>query len=224
MKRIEFITSIQREMNYWLFLPDTYNQSLPLIVYLHGAGERGKNIEHLTRHAVPKLLTEGMEIQAAVLCPQCPSDCVWDNLPHQLKDLIDEIVGKYAIDTNRITVTGSSMGGFGTWMLGMTYPNFFAAIAPVAGGGMEWRASNLLQMPIRAYHGKRDEIVAWLHTEIMVQRIKQLGGNVESIYFDNLSHNDGIEYAYSETDLLNWLLLQRKEKRFEVKEFLWEMF
>ena len=72
MKKIEFSTTIEREMNYWLFLPNAYSQPLPLIVFLHGAGERGKNIQNIARHAVPKLLTEGMEIQAAVLCPQCP--------------------------------------------------------------------------------------------------------------------------------------------------------
>ena len=137
MQREEFLTQTDRGMNYWLFLPNNDKDNLPLIIYLHGAGERGRNIEHLARHGLAKLLAEVMEIDSAVLVPQCPADCVWDNLPHQLKALIDEVVDKYKIDAHRITVTGSSMGGFGTWMLGMTYPNFFARLAPVSGGGME---------------------------------------------------------------------------------------
>lgn len=224
MKRIEFLTNVDRGMNYWLFLPNEYKENLPLIVYLHGAGERGKNIQNIARHAVPKLLIEGMEMEAVVLCPQCPADCVWDNLPHQVKDLIDEIAERHKVDRERITATGSSMGGFGTWMLGLTYPNFFAAIAPVAGGGMEWRSSNLIETPIRAYHGKQDTAVSWLRTEMMVKTVNALGGKAESVYFENLDHNDGIEYAYRETDLLKWLLLQKKSNRTTVKEFLSEMF
>ena len=166
MLKIEFLTQENRGMNYWFFLPNNYKENLPLMVYLHGAGERGKKIEHLSRHGLAKLLTEGKEIDAAVLIPQCPADCVWDNLPHSLKTLIDEVVDKYKIDVKRITVTGSSMGGFGTWMLGMTYPNFFAGLAPVAGGGMEWRAQNLSTTPVRAYHGKEDKTVECIRSQM----------------------------------------------------------
>lgn len=224
MQREVFLTQTEREMNYWLFLPNDYQENLPLIIYLHGAGERGKNIEHLARHGLAKLLMEKIEIDAVVLIPQCPADCVWDNLPHELKMLIDEVVDKYKIDGNRITVTGSSMGGFGTWMLGMTYPNFFAGLAPVAGGGMEWRSSNLTGMPIRAYHGKRDELVDWKRTEMMVRAVNRSGGKAETVFFEELDHNGGIDFAYRHTNLIYWLLEQKKENRKIVSEFCSDLF
>jgi len=224
MRKIEFLTQENRGMNYWLFLPNNDKKNLPLIVYLHGAGERGRNVEHLARHGLAKLLTEGKEIDAAVLVPQCPADCVWDNLPHSLKTLIDEVVDKYKIDVKRITVTGSSMGGFGTWMLGMTYPNFFAGLAPVAGGGMEWRSHNLIHTPIRAYHGKEDKVVACIRSEMMVQAVNNNGGTAEAVYFENLGHNDGIDFAYRHTDLLKWLLAQKRQKKDEICEVCFHLF
>ena len=99
MRQKDFLTPEPRKMNYRVFYPSNYKAKLPLIVYLHGAGERGKNLEHITRHGLARLLDEGMEIEAVVLCPQCPADCVWDNLPHQVKDLIDKI--RYLIELSK---------------------------------------------------------------------------------------------------------------------------
>ena len=224
MKREEFLMKEDREMNYLIFVPKEYKENLPLIVYLHGAGERGKKIEHLSRHGLVKILTEGREIDAVVLAPQCPADCVWDNLPHQLKTLIDEVVSRYKIDTKRITLTGSSMGGFGTWMLGMTYPNFFAGLAPVAGGGMEWRASNLAQTPICAYHGEKDMTVEYIRSEMMVRAVNKNGGNAKLVPLDNLGHNDGIDFAYRSTDIVQWLLEQARKDKGTVVEAYSEWF
>ena len=218
MQKIEVLKSESREMNYWLFLPENMREGLPLITYLHGAGERGKKLDHVARHGLAKLLVEGLELDAIVLCPQCPADCVWDNLPHEVKALIDEVAKRYAVDENRITVTGSSMGGFGTWMLGMTYPDFFAGLAPVAGGSMEWRACNLVTTPVRAYHGKDDSLVLCLRTELMVDALTRCGGKVEAVYLDGLGHGDGIDYAYRNTDLVDWLLAQERGEREPVAE------
>lgn len=224
MRRDEFLTQTDGKMNYWIFSPDNNKENLPLIIYLHGAGERGRNIEHLARHGLAKLLMEGMEIDAVVLVPQCPADCVWDNLPHQLKTLIDEVINRYKVDANRVTVTGSSMGGFGTWMLGMTYPNFFAGLAPVAGGGMEWRAQNLSTTPVRAYHGKDDKTVECIRSEMMVRAVNNNGGKAEVMCFEKLGHNDGIDFAYRHTDLVKWLLAQERTSKSEVVEFCSNLF
>ncbi|MBO7344821.1 MAG: phospholipase, partial [Clostridia bacterium] len=133
-------TKVLKTENYplqsLLFTPAEKVQNPPLIVYLHGAGERGENIEHLYRHGMPKLIKSGKEIPAIVLCPQCPAQFVWNNIVERLKNLIDLIVEEYQISKDRIAITGSSMGGFGTWEMGLTYANYFSAIAPVAGGGL----------------------------------------------------------------------------------------
>ena len=130
-------------LNNIVYIPENGNASeLPLLIYLHGAGERGNNLDHLSRHAIPRLIENGREYNAVVLCPQCPANAVWDNVVERLKNTIDSAVSEYGIKRDRIVLTGSSMGGFGAVMTGMTYRNCFAGIAAVSGGGMSWRSSN----------------------------------------------------------------------------------
>lgn len=210
-------------MNYKVFYPDTYRE-LPLIVYLHGAGERGKDISHLYRHGIPKLMKEGTEIPAIVLAPQCPEWCVWDNVVDKVKAIIDCVVEEFGVSSDRICITGSSMGGFGTWMMGLTYPSFFAGIAPIAGGGMSWRTSKLSTTPVLAAHGVIDDVVPITYSRLMVDGVNQNGGNAELIELENYGHNDGIDYAYRNTKVIEWLLKQRRTDFAYVPEVCEEMF
>ena len=210
-------------MNYQVFYPDNY-EDLPLLVYLHGAGERGKKVDNLNRHAVPMMITNGEEIPAVVLCPQCPEQVVWNNIPDKVKAIIDSVAVEYGIKRDRICITGSSMGGFGTWMMGKTYPNFFSAIGPVAGGGMSWRAKKLVNTPVMAVHGTADTVVPPIYSELMVNAINKNGGNAELILLDGAGHNDGVNNAYLKTDLISWLLKQRRENFDRVVEPCEEMF
>ncbi|MBQ0009773.1 MAG: hypothetical protein KBS76_01555, partial [Ruminococcus sp.] len=85
MKKEIFMPSVECRMAYVVYTPDTAEDGLPLILYLHGAGERGTVIEHLDRHGLPKMLAAGWQISAIVLCPQCPTDAVWDNIVFETK-------------------------------------------------------------------------------------------------------------------------------------------
>lgn len=196
-------------MNYGVFYPENY-KDLPLLIYLHGAGERGLEYDHLYRHGVPRLINEGREIPAVVLCPQCPADRVWDNVVTELKEIIDTVAEQFSIKPDRICLTGSSMGGFGSWMTALTFRNFFSAVAPVAGGGMAWRGEALKTTPVRAYHGDLDEPVPLVYSELMVNSVNEKGGSAELIVLKGFGHNDGIYHAYFETDLLDWLLSKRR--------------
>lgn len=210
-------------MNYAIYYPD-HTEDLPLMIFLHGAGERGLNYDHVNRHAIPMLLQQGREYNAVILCPQCPADSVWDNRVKDLKAIIDKTVDQFNIKPDRICITGGSMGGFGSWMMGLTYPSFFSAIAPVAGGGMSWRTSNLRTTAVKAYHGVQDTVVPIIYSELMVDGVNRSGGKAELIRLEGFAHNDGINYAYSDTDLINWILAQRKDFFEEVPECLSEMF
>ncbi len=196
-------------MNYGVFYPDEYKE-LPLLVYLHGAGERGDIFEHLYRHAIPKLINDGREIPAVVLCPQCPRWAVWDNVVDRVKGIIDKVAEEFGIKEDRVAITGSSMGGYGTWSMGLTYPNFFSAIGPVAGGGMAWRTPRLKTTPVYAFHGECDGDVLPVYSQLMVDGVNKNGGCAKLVLLENLGHNDGINYAYRETDLIEWLLEQRR--------------
>ena len=197
-------------MNYGVAYPNDY-KDFPLLVYLHGAGERGKNFEHIYRHGIPKLIKEGRTFNAVILFPQCPGAFIWNNMVKELKSLIDQVAEEYGILKDRIVLTGSSMGGYGTWEMAMCYPEIFAAIAPVAGGGVVWRTSKLKNIPVLAYHGEKDMVVPISQSKIMVDFTKQNGGNAELNVLVDYEHNDGIDYAYRETNLIERLISYRKQ-------------
>lgn len=209
MKIKTYITNDESRMNYGVAYIDDY-KSLPLLIYLHGAGERGRNFDHIYRHGIPKLIKQGLDINAVVLFPQCPAGFIWNNMVKELKTIIDSVVEEYGIQKDRIVLTGSSMGGYGTWEMAMCYPEMFAAIAPVAGGGVVWRTGKLIKTPVLAYHGEKDSTVPVSQSEIMVNSTVSHGGVAELHIIKGKEHNDGIDYAYRETDLIQRLLLYRK--------------
>ncbi len=220
MKKIE-VTKTGDCLGYQLYLPEQFTKELPLLIYLHGAGERGEcteQLEHLERHGVPCMIREGREIPAIVLCPQCPEMFVWNNVVREVKSLIDRIVREYHVLKDRILLTGSSMGGYGTWEMGITYPNFFAAIAPVAGGGMQWRAQKLITTPVLAYHGEMDDVVEAVNSEMMVKQVQKFSGNAELHILPGLGHNEGIYDAYKNQKLIDWILVQRRTNFDPVEE------
>lgn len=196
-------------LNYILTAPNDIKEGekLPLIVFLHGAGERGDDIEKLKVYCIPKLFTANEEhagVRAYTLSPQCPSwPFTWYDFKNEVMALIDEVIANNQIDPKKVSLCGISMGGFGTWELAMTYPERFAKIAPLCSGGMSWRAW-MIKMPVRVYHGKRDDVVPFAYSELMVNAVKASGGNVEFIAFDDLSHNCW-DRAFEETDLIKWL-------------------
>ena len=207
-------------MNYLVFHPDDYTD-LPLVVYLHGAGERGENTEHIFRLGLPRLLKAGREYPAVILCPQCPRHVIWNNIVEEVKALIDRIAAEYGIGKDRILITGSSMGGYGTWEMAACFPTLFAGAAPVAGGGVPWRAGRMRSLPIKAYHGTADNIVKPIQSQQMVEC---LPGNAQLILMEGLDHGGGIDHAYEHTDLMDWLLAQRRTDFTYVPEICEEWF
>lgn len=212
-------------LGHMLYIPENISVELPLLVYLHGAGERGDKLEHVERHGVPYLIkNENVEIPAVVLCPQCPAQFVWNNIVTDVKLLIDKVTENYRIKKDRICITGSSMGGYGTWEMGITYPNFFSAIAPVCGGGMQWRSEKLVKTPIKAYHGNKDDVVELVNSELMLKNIIVKGGAPELVVLDGFGHNDGIYEAYKNRNLIDWILEQRRTDFALVKEVCGDLF
>lgn len=197
------------ELNYILTSPDDVKEGekLPLIVFLHGAGERGDDINRVQVYCVPKLFVSNpchKGIRAYTLSPQCPHNTTWIDYKKELMALIDSVIENNCIDKDKVSLCGISMGGFGTWEMAMTYSDRFYKIAPLCGGGMNWRAW-ALKMPIRVYHGKLDDVVPICQSEAMVNSVKIQGGNVEFTIYDDLSHNCW-DRAFEETDLIEWLV------------------
>lgn len=193
-------------IKYLLYLPDNYETSetdWPMILFLHGAGERGANLKKVKLHGPPKRIEEGKKIPFIIVAPQCPSNQRWS--VSNLDKLLGVITENYRVDENRIYLTGLSMGGYGTWDLAMEYPNRFAAIAPICGAGDTSRAHVLKDMPIWVFHGAKDDIVPLQKSQDMVDALKTVGSDVKFTIYRTAGH-DSWTRTYKSSALYKWFL------------------
>lgn len=196
--------------NKWIFpfveySPTSKSGRLPLIIQLHGAGERGNGKEDLSLvdiHGFSKIIKDE-ELPCIFAMPQCPPESFWAAKVESIVTFINQLVKEYDIDTDRIYLTGLSMGGYGTWFTAMAHPELFAKIAPVCGGGMAWNAS-VLTMPIWAFHGACDTVVSPSQSDEMVAALKAVSADIKYSRVDGVGH-EVWNIAYTEP-LLRWLL------------------
>jgi predicted peptidase len=208
------------EVNYLLYLPRDYGkdpqQKWPLILFLHGSGERGNDLELLKKQPLPKTLDQQGDFPFIVVSPQLPLAMGnWSDLIDPLKVLVDQIQGTYPVDTRRVYLTGLSMGGFGVWGLALRYPRRFAAIVPIA-GGYRYQSSAipenicvLKDLPVWVFHGARDTNVVPSQSEDMVEALKACGGNVRFTLYPDADHSVSWTRAYADPELYKWLLEQK---------------
>jgi len=204
--------SIKVSLKYLLYLPKNYaaQPAWPLLLYLHGAGERGDNLEAVKKHGPPKLIAAGQEFPMIVAAPQCPAGRWWQ--PMELTALLDEIVERYKVDQERSYVTGLSMGGFGTWALAAFAPDRFAAIAPICGGGEPLWARSLAHLPTWIFHGAKDSVVPLVRSEQMREAMKKQGADVRLTVYPEAGH-DSWTASYANPELYAWLLQQRRKSK-----------
>jgi predicted peptidase len=192
-----------------LFLPKDYEadaaRQWPLILFLHGAGERGSDLNKVRRHGLPTVTDRQPDFPFIVISPQCPAGTYWPYLVDDLNDLLDRTLKQYRVDPQRIYLTGMSMGGYGTFYLSMAYPERFAALAPICGGGDPSRASRIKHLPIWVFHGARDNIVPIEESEIMVSALRKTGANVQFTVYPNANHDSWTE-TYNNPELYEWFL------------------
>jgi len=204
-------------VNYLLYLPESYPKSRkrwPLMLFLHGLGECGNDLEQLKVYGPPKLIAqEGRQFPFIIVSPQCPEKGWWasDLQIAALSALLDDIVARYRVDVDRIYVTGLSMGGFGTWRLAVDYPRRFAAIAPICGSGDPAKAERIKHLPVWVFHGAKDGTVPLRASEAMVAALKKAGGNVRFTVYPDAGHDSWTE-TYNNPELYEWLLKQKRAK------------
>jgi predicted peptidase len=202
------------DVPFLCYLPKDYADSddkVPLLLFLHGRGESNGPLSRVASWGPPKYLAAGEQLPYVVLSPQCPKADWWSNDSQQqlLTALLDHAERAWRIDAQRISVTGLSMGGFGTWRLCADHPERFAAAVPICGAGKPEWAAKLKALPIWAWHGTDDRAVPFAKSVEMVEAIRQAGG--EHVRFTSLEHvgHNSWEAAYRSPDLWNWLGKQR---------------
>jgi predicted peptidase len=217
-QRVTFQREIVQTLKipYLLFLPQAHDQSSsrkwPLMLFLHGAGERGTNLDQVARHGPPRIVERQPDFPFIVVSPQCSPGQWWQNEP--LLALLDHIQDQHPVDPSRIYLTGLSMGGFGTWNLGLAYPERFAAIAPICGGGDPLlvllqdpsKREAVQTLPIWAFHGARDPVVRLEESERMVKALRQVGSKrVQWTVYPEAEHDSWTE-TYNNPKLYAWFL------------------
>ncbi|HTH45948.1 MAG TPA: prolyl oligopeptidase family serine peptidase [Candidatus Limnocylindria bacterium] len=201
-------------LNYLLYLPKDYGtdtaKKFPLVLFLHGAGERGTNLMVVAKHGPPKQVAAGREFPFILASPQCPEGQVWDD--DALLSLVDTLQSELRVDAHHIYVTGLSMGGYGTWSLASKHPERFAAVAPVCGGGERIRTllptqrEALKTLGVWAFHGGKDNVVALSESERMVDAFKKAGvTDIQLTVYPEDGH-DSWTHAYNEPTFYDWLL------------------
>lgn len=197
---------------YVKYLPKDYDETktYPLVFFLHGAGERGEDLDIAMRHGYMKYVREsGQEYPFIFIAPQCPEDKYWGCFTESLLAFLDDIIATLPVDKRRVYLTGLSMGGTGTWMLAMACPEKFAAIAPICGTGIYWNGGALVRTPIFMYHGDCDTVVPISESIHMLQAVNSRGGNAKLHICYGVGH-DAWETAYGSDALMNWMLAQQK--------------
>ena len=199
--------------DYLLQLPPGYasRRRWPLLVFLHGRGERGADLRRIKRHGLPKLIASGRRFPFIVVSPQCPDLEPWWNLT-ALDTFVTAIMRRYRVDSRRVYLTGLSMGGYGTWALATRHPERFAAILPICGGGEPRLARRLRRLPIWAFHGAQDQTVPLVRSRAMVRAIRAAGGTPRFTIYPEAVH-DSWTQTYARDDIYTWLLSHRLPPR-----------
>ncbi len=195
--------------NFLVFLPPDYAQDTtkkwPTILFLHGSGECGHNLELVKAHGPHK--SPEARRQFVMIYPQCPDGETW--LPIQLESLLDEAQRTYRIDEDRIYLTGLSLGGYGTWDLAARNPHRFAAIAPIAGAGDPLDAPRLRDLPIWIVHGESDDTVPVSKARRMLAALQAVNGEVKATIYPDAGH-DSWTATYQNPELYRWFLEQKR--------------
>lgn len=208
------------KLRYLLFLPAGYPdrkaRRWPLILFLHGVGERGHDPRIVARHGPPRIAEGRPDFPFMVVSPQCPPGRIWSN--EAVIALLDRVCAACRVDRSRIYLTGLSMGGFGAWNLALEYPERFAAVAPLCGGGDPIRAriadpktlAALKSLPFWAFHGVRDTVIPISESERMVKALRTIEvAEVRLTRYPEAEHDCWTE-TYNDPRLYEWFLSHRR--------------
>ena len=204
------------KLKYLLHIPSVSGDTkLPLILFLHGSGERGNDSQFVKKWGLPRELETRPDFPFLVISPQCPANKRWSDLDAEVLALLKEITNKYPADRSRCYLTGFSMGGEGTWHFAVEHPELWAAVAPVAGhipqqAGFLKRLCVLKSTPVWIFHGALDEAVPLSGSQIPTEALRECGGDVRFTEYPDLGHGATSDETYRNDNLYAWFLEHQK--------------
>lgn len=204
------------KLKYVVRYPDGFSadEKYPLIFCLHGAGYRGGDYDRIMANPFFKETEKQEGFPFVMAAPICSED-TWFDLWGELKTLVVKLASQSFVDVKRIYMMGASMGGYGTWQLAMSMPQYFAAIAPICGGGMYWNAGRLLNVPVWAFHGALDQAVLPEESRKMVDAVNKKGGQAKLTMYPENGHNAWSD-TYSNPELFRWFLQHENTNALEL--------
>ncbi len=204
--------TIDVDLPYLLHVPDgdPPAEGWPLVLFLHGSGERGRDADAVRRQGLPKRIEDGLTFPALVISPQCPEGNDWSQHFPALLHLVDAVASRYGADPKRVVATGLSLGGLGVCHLVATHPERFAALAPICGPWTSFYATAAMaRLPMWVFHGSADGVVAVETSHELIARARELGGAPRYTEYPGVGH-DSWTPAYADPEVLDWLLAQRR--------------
>jgi predicted peptidase len=198
---------------YILHKPTDTISPKPLILFLHGSGESGDNLDLLKVHGPLKYLSNSNEndIDAYILVPQCPTDQYWETT--LLFELLEKVVADNKVDRNKIHFTGLSMGAWGIWNLAITHPEIPASLVAIAGFVDRIpmiEICKLENIQVRIFHGKQDDVVDVFYSQQIFNRLKKCSDKVDLQIFEDANH-DSWTRVYDNAEIYQWMISKKKE-------------
>lgn len=232
----EFVGANGQTLKYRLLKPSPYNadRKYPLVIFLHGAGERGSDNTAQLKHGMADFCKTKWrdKYPCYVVAPQCPESEKWvdvdwsapgNDMPAKTSDsmqlvfeLTDTMIKDSAVNENRVYITGLSMGGYGTWDALARRPGLFAAAMPICGGGDPKTASRFANVPLWCFHGDKDEAVPVERSREMIDALKAAGGMPKYTEYEGVGHNSWAQ-TYADPAAIEWLFTQLRRTPVETQ-------
>lgn len=213
MEKKELATQHVKSFGYWCYRPtQSTKEALPLIVYLHGTDGCGSNLDKLLKiEGIPYYINNGyIYPNAIVVAPQCPAGSNWGTLSNDVMQIIEQVIEEQNVDISRISLTGASLGGVGTFNIAIKNPSFFSAIVPVCGSVDASKCSVLNDVAVKIFHGTKDYGMGF-SVKTAAEVINNNNGSCELIMLQGEGHEIRHVYIDEEYDLINWMISQQRE-------------
>lgn len=211
-KAMKSDVTIASDLNYLLYTPKDYagsNKTYPLVVWLHGGDQGGSDVEKLRSSGLPKMIEDGREFPFLVFSPQNPSEELLYPI-ERVASVLEAVVANHRVDRERIYLIGYSRGGFGAWSMAEQFPQTFAAVIPIAGGGIRHYLNRTNEKAaFWAFHGSNDEVIPLSDTVVLVQRLKELKRNVRLTVLEDTDHQAVEGKVLNDEAMWTWLLEQK---------------